>query len=396
MGTFIFSLSSKTRNCLIINGELKMKRSAIFLLTLLISFTLLSDKAFSNAKGETNVVQLAILLDTSNSMDGLIDQAKSQLWKIVNEMARSKRSGETINLYVALYEYGNDNLSPQEGFVRLVSPLTNDLDKISDELFKLRTNGGSEYCGTVISEALKDLKWTDNTDELKIIFIAGNEPFTQGNIDYRTACKDAISKGIIINTIFCGNYDEGVQTNWKDGADLADGKYMNIDQNQEIVHIIAPQDDELITLGSKLNETYIAYGYFGNEYKERQEEQDMNAGNLAPEVLVERTVTKSGGQYKNDSWDLVDAKKEGSVKIEELEEDQLPEEMKDMTVEERKAYVEEKAVEREKIQKRINELSGERRKFIANKLAEGDEYTLDAAMLKMIREQASEKNYSFE
>ena len=197
-----------------------MKRSAIFLLTLLISFTLLSDKAFSNAKGETNVVQLAILLDTSNSMDGLIDQAKSQLWKIVNEMARSKRSGETINLYVALYEYGNDNLSPQEGFVRLVSPLTNDLDKISDELFKLRTNGGSEYCGTVISEALKDLKWTDNTDELKIIFIAGNEPFTQGNIDYRTACKDAISKGIIINTIFCGNYDEGVQTNWKDGADL--------------------------------------------------------------------------------------------------------------------------------------------------------------------------------
>ena len=396
MGTFIFSLSSKTRNCLIINGELKMKRSAIFLLTLLISFTLLSDKAFSNAKGKTNVVQLAILLDTSNSMDGLIDQAKSQLWKIVNEMARSKRSGETINLYVALYEYGNDNLSPQEGFVRLVSPLTNDLDKISDELFKLRTNGGSEYCGTVISEALKDLKWTDNTDELKIIFIAGNEPFTQGNIDYRTACKDAISKGIIINTIFCGNYDEGVQTNWKDGADLADGKYMNIDQNQEIVHIIAPQDDELITLGSKLNETYIAYGYFGNEYKERQEEQDMNAGNLAPEVLVERTVTKSGGQYKNDSWDLVDAKKEGSVKIEELEEDQLPEEMKDMTVEERKAYVEEKAVEREKIQKRINELSGERRKFIANKLAEGDKYTLDAAMLKMIREQASEKNYSFE
>ena len=396
MGTFIFSLSSKTRNCLIINGELKMKRSAIFLLTLLISFTLLSDKAFSNAKGETNVVQLAILLDTSNSMDGFIDQAKSQLWKIVNEMARSKRSGETINLYVALYEYGNDNLSPQEGFVRLVSPLTNDLDKISDELFKLQTNGGSEYCGTVISEALKDLKWTDNTDELKIIFIAGNEPFTQGNIDYRTACKDAISKGIIINTIFCGNYDEGVQTNWKDGADLADGKYMNIDQNQEIVHIDAPQDDELITLGSKLNETYIAYGYFGNEYKERQEEQDMNAGNLAPQVLVERTVTKSGGQYKNDSWDLVDAKKEGSVKIEELEEDQLPEEMKDMTVEERKAYVEEKAVEREKIQKRINELSGERRKFIANKLAEGDKYTLDAAMLKMIREQASEKNYSFE
>src|SRR5262245_44595431 len=29
-------------------------------------------------------IQMAILLDTSNSMDGLIGQARSQLWKIVN------------------------------------------------------------------------------------------------------------------------------------------------------------------------------------------------------------------------------------------------------------------------------------------------------------------------
>jgi hypothetical protein len=30
-------------------------------------------------------VQIALLLDTSNSMDGLIDQARSQLWRVVNE-----------------------------------------------------------------------------------------------------------------------------------------------------------------------------------------------------------------------------------------------------------------------------------------------------------------------
>ena len=373
-----------------------MKKSLTLCLTFLISLTFLGNKSFSNSMNENNVVQLAILLDTSNSMDGLIDQAKTQLWKIVNEMARSKRSSEPISLYVALYEYGNDNLSSAEGFIRLVAPLTNDLDKISEELFKLKTNGGSEYCGTVIAEALKDLKWNNNNNDLKIIFIAGNEPFTQGSIDYRNSCKDAISKGIIINTIYCGNYNEGVKTNWKDGADLADGKYMNIDQNQEIVHIDAPQDNELIILGQKLNDTYIAYGYLGDELKERQVEQDENAGSVAPEVLVERTITKSSLQYRNESWDLVDAKKEGSVKIVDLKDDQLPEEMKNMSVEERKAYVDKKAKERENIQKRINKLNEERRKYIANKLAEGDEYTLDAAMLKMIREQAESKNYKFE
>jgi len=362
----------------------------------MLSFSFLGNKTLSNDKGESNTVQLAILLDTSNSMDGLIDQAKSQLWKIVNEMSRSKKDGETISLYVALYEYGNDNLSPEEGYIRLISPLTNDLDKISEELFNLQTNGGSEYCGTVISEAVKDLKWTKDTQELKLIFIAGNEPFTQGNIDYKIACKDAISKGIIINTIFCGDYDEGIQTNWKDGADLSDGSYININQDEQIVHIDTPYDDELVELGQKLNETYIAYGYYGDEYKKRQEEQDLNAGNQAPEVLVERTVTKGSGQYKNESWDLVDADKEGNVKIEDLKEAELPEEMKDMTIEERKEYVEEKAKLREEIQTKINKVDKLRREYIADQLVKEQDNTLDAAMLKIIRKQAAEKNYEFE
>lgn len=374
-----------------------MKLSLSFLLSFFTAFVLFGDKAASSEKPTSNTVQLAILLDTSNSMDGLIDQAKNQLWKIVNEMARSKRDGKSINLNVALYEYGNDGLSAEEGFIRLVVPLTNDLDKISEELFKLKTNGGSEYCGTVIAEAVKDLKWTKNTDEYKVIFIAGNEPFDQGNINYSNSCKDAISKGIIINTIYCGSYDEGLQTFWKDGADLADGKYINIDQDQEIVHIETPFDDELVQLGQQLNNTYIAYGYEGDEMKMRQEEQDMNAGTLAPEVLVERTVTKSSGQYKNESWDLVDADKEGTVNVEDIPKDQLPEEMQKMSIEERKAYVEQKAKEREQIQNKINELDKKRRDYIAQKIAENkEENTLDAAMLKIIREQASQKNYKFE
>ncbi|MEO7695078.1 MAG: hypothetical protein ABIS36_14065, partial [Chryseolinea sp.] len=35
-------------------------------------------------------ILIALLLDTSNSMDGLIDQAKSQLWKIVNELSKAQ------------------------------------------------------------------------------------------------------------------------------------------------------------------------------------------------------------------------------------------------------------------------------------------------------------------
>jgi hypothetical protein len=154
------------------------------------------------------LVQIAILLDTSSSMDGLIEQAKSQLWKIVNEFNDAKQGDKTPVVQVALYEYGNTNLSIGTNYIRQVLPFTRDLDQVSEQLFKLTTNGGDEYCGAVIREALDKLSWDNNSKTYKVIFIAGNEPFTQGPISANDACKAAIQKGVVINTIHCGNHAE--------------------------------------------------------------------------------------------------------------------------------------------------------------------------------------------
>jgi hypothetical protein len=285
-------------------------KNLFLLLTLFIfSFSTFAHEVADKNPVKENSIQLALLLDTSNSMDGLIDQAKSQLWKIVNELATTKKDGQVVNLFVALYEYGKDDIPLQEGHLRNIVPFTRDLDKISEELFNLKTNGGDEFCGQVILNAVDNLQWNKSNDILKIIFIAGNEPFTQGKVDYKTACARAIKKGIIVNTIFCGNYNEGIQTMWKDGADISDGRYMNIDQNAELVHIQAPQDDEIIKLGQELNKTYVAFGSEGKDKKMNQAIQDVNAMGVSGEVMVQRSVTKSGAQYNNAGWDLVDAKK---------------------------------------------------------------------------------------
>ncbi|MFZ1279696.1 MAG: vWA domain-containing protein [Ignavibacteriaceae bacterium] len=361
------------------------------------SFITQTNQIVESKLSKNNTIQLALLLDTSGSMDGLIEQAKSQLWKIVNELATSKKDGEKVELYVALYEYGKQSIPADEGYLRNIVPFTQDLDLISDELFKLKTDGGEEYCGKVILSAVNNLQWKKSNDELKIIFIAGNEPFTQGDVDYKEACKKSVKNGIVVNTIFCGNYDEGVQTMWKEGADISDGKYMNIDHNAEIVHIEAPQDDEIIKLGQELNKTYIAFGNYGKEKKDLQAEQDANSISLSNEVMVQRSVTKSGGHYKNSTWDLVDAKKEGTIKIEELKDEELPDEMKKMSVPERKSYLDKKEKERSQIQDKINKLNDERSKYVAKKMLENkNDNTLDAVMIKTIREQAKQKNYKFE
>ncbi|MDB6006427.1 MAG: hypothetical protein JWR15_3414 [Prosthecobacter sp.] len=347
---------------------------------------------------ETPLVQIAVLLDTSSSMSGLIEQAKTQLWKLVNEFISAKQDGKTPAVQVALYEYGKSSLNAKENWIRQIQPLTRDLDKVSEELFALTTNGGDEYCGAVIERATKELAWDANPKVYKAIFIAGNEPFTQGPIDSKKSCKEAITKGIIVNTIHCGGEAQGIAEHWNQGALLADGKYLVIDQNQAIVHIEAPQDQEIVKLNEQLNGTYINYGSAAPAAKARQLAQDGNAASKAESgAQVQRVISKASANYFNTAWDLVDACKQKDFDITKIKEADLPEEMKKMSLEERKAYLEKKTAEREEIQKKVLALNKEREAYVATKRKESSKAdTLDTAMSKALRAQAEKKGIAWE
>ena len=221
---------------------------------------LAADRAPGAPAAEGLKIQLAILLDTSSSMDGLINQTREQLWKIVNTFATAKKDGKKPRFELALYEYGNDRLAREGNYIRMVSPLTTNLDKVSEELFKLKTDGGDEYCGAVISKAVEQLEWSKTRGDLKLIYIAGNEPFTQGPVNYATAVKNAIEHGIVVNTIHAGDEAAGIAGKWKDAAMLADGNFLTIDQNHAVAYVASPQDAEIARLGSELNKTYVGYG----------------------------------------------------------------------------------------------------------------------------------------
>ena len=344
------------------------------------------------------VVQLAILLDTSNSMDGLIEQAKTQLWKIVNEFAKARRDGMAPDISVALYQYGTPSLGAQTGYIRQVVPLTDDLDKISEELFKLTTNGGDEYCGMVIQKAANELKWSAAKAAYKAIFIAGNEPFSQGGVDFHVSCKEAISKGIIVNTIYCGTTTNPEATGWKDGAALADGAYASIDQNKQIVAIQAPQDKEIAELGGKINTTYLGYGAAGAPGAANQAAQDSNAaraGGGRGGSAVERSITKATGAYQNATWDLVDAVNTKKVDLATLKDEDLPEEMRNLDAPGRADYLAQKTKERDDIKTKIQQISADRDKYIADQRKTTPESTLDAAVLGTVRTQATKNGMTF-
>src|SRR6476619_1382750 len=103
-------------------------------------------------------VDVVLCLDTSNSMDGLIDSAKRKLWAVVNDLAKVE---PTPALRVALYSYGNNTYDASKGWVRREVELTTDLDEIYKRVNGLKTAapGSDEYVARVTRDALAELKW---------------------------------------------------------------------------------------------------------------------------------------------------------------------------------------------------------------------------------------------
>jgi hypothetical protein len=335
------------------------------------------------------LIQVALLLDTSNSMDGLINQARSQLWAIVNSLTPLTREGRRPTLQVALYEYGKASIPAAEQHLRQVLPFTTDLDRVSEQLFALTTNGGEEYCGAVVRAASRGLSWSPRATDLKVMIVAGNEPFTQGTTDYRPAVIEAAKgQNIVINTIFCGQRGEGLASGWMDGATLGGGTFGAIDQNRVIVDPPAPQDAELARLGTEINDTYIPYGLAGKEGQARQVAQDTNSSSLSSGSFSNRAASKAGSSYRNDHWDLCDAVTCKTVDLGAVPAADLPAHLRDLTPEQRAAYVAGKLAERRRIQERIQQLTAERAQFIAAHRAANAEAALDDAIIASIRTQA--------
>lgn len=380
-----------------------MKKLILTIGLLLTTFSLMSfnsnptkkSRNFGTKIEENTKIQVAILLDTSGSMDGLIEQAKSRLWNIVNTLTTLKYSGKTPTIEIALYEYGNDGITFDKNYIRQVAPLTTDLDLISEKLFSLRTNGGSEYCGAVINDATKNLKWDDGKNNMKLVYICGNEGFNQGPIHYKEAISEALKKDIYINTIFCGNQDEGVKLLWKDGSDVAKGKFFNINSNEVIRYIVTPYDVRINECNIKINTTYIGYGAQGEMKKMNQTIQDKNAESISVANFTERAVSKSKEVYTNTTWDLVDRVKEDKDAISKIKVEELPTELKGKSATEIKEIVVEKTKERETIQKEIAELAKKRQDYIdAEAKKQNTQDDLGNAISNSIIELAKTKKYT--
>ncbi|MFN0133754.1 MAG: vWA domain-containing protein [Phycisphaerales bacterium] len=332
-------------------------------------------KAAPDAPAATPRIEVVFVLDTTGSMGGLIEGAKQKIWSIANAIASAKPKPQIRMGLVAYRDRGDD-------YVTRLTPLTDDLDALYADLMKCHASGGGdgpESVNQALHEAYTKFEWSADKSTLRLIYLVGDAPphmDYENDTKYLDTCSAAIAHGITINTIQCGGQTDTTPI-WQEIARKTDGEYLAIEQSGGMTAVATPFDEELAKLGRDLEGTVVAYGN-REELAAQTIKMDMAVANstapaASPEASAERACYKAseaGASSLTGRNDLVQACIDGKIEAQTIADDQLTDEMKKMTPEERAKFIEAKIEARKQCQARIAELGEKRQLFIKDKVGE--------------------------
>jgi len=345
-------------------------------------------------------VEVCFVLDTTGSMGGLIEGAKQKIWSIANDMIALKPKPQSIKFALVGYRDRGDD------YITKPFDLTDDIDTVFKNLKDFSANGGGdgpESVNQALDEAVEKIAWSKEKDTLRIIFLVGDAPPHMdyaNDVKYPDICKKAVTKGLIINAVQCGN--EGDTTPiWQEIARLSEGTFIQLGQTGDMVAITTPMDKELAELNHEIGKTMVGYGGAGGRAFRSDAAAAMSAKQAAAEEAP-ASVTADRLKYNLASDktvqgedELIDAINGNQVKLEDLKDEQLPEDLRKLTPEQRKARVEELTKQRADIRAKIEKLSKARDEYIVaekKKLAEaGKKDSFDDEVSKTIEEQVKRK-----
>jgi Mg-chelatase subunit ChlD len=341
-------------------------------------------------------LEVCFVLDTTGSMGGLIEGAKQKIWSIANEMISARPTPELKLGLIGYRDRGDE-------YVVKSFSLTDDIDAIYGHLREFQAGGGGdapESVNEALAEAIHKMPWSSGNKVLKIIFLVGDAPphmdYPNGP-KYPDLCREAAKKDLIINTIQCGEMAE-TKPIWQEIAKLSEGSYIGISQSGNVAVISTPMDKELSRLNERIGGTLIPYG---DSKLQAEVHAKYAAAKSAPiSAMADRlTYNSKTGRAVQGRGELVDALNDKTLKLEEINQKQLPAELQKLDRSELQKRIAKARDERADLQKQIVELSKKREAYIQSEnkrlAAEGKGDAFDQKVTETLHAQAAKKAINY-
>ena len=341
-------------------------------------------------------IEVCFVLDTTGSMGGLIEGAKQKIWSIANEMISAQPTPELKLGLIGYRDRGDE-------YVVKSFSLTDDIDAIYGHLREFQAGGGGdapESVNEALAEAIHKMPWSSDSKVLKIIFLVGDAPphmdYPNGP-KYPDLCREAAKKDLIINTIQCGEMAE-TKPIWQEIAKLSEGSYVGISQSGNVAVISTPMDKELSRLNERIGVTLIPYG--DSKLQAEVHAKYAVAASAPVSAMADRlSYNSKTGKAVQGRGELVDALNDKTLKLDEIDQKQLPAELQKLDRSELQKRIAKARDERADLQKQIVEVSKKREAYIQSEnkrlAAEGKGDAFDQKVTETLHAQAAKKGISY-
>jgi Mg-chelatase subunit ChlD len=310
---------------------------------------------------ERPLIDVVFVLDTTGSMAGLINGAKSKIWSLANEIS-SGQPRPIVRFGLIGYRDKGD------AYVTRVAPLTTDMDDLYETLMKFRADGGGdapEHVNRALYDALTKMAWHQGQNVLKLVFLVGDAPPHDDYRDVPTSrqlARRARDMGIAINAIQCGHAHD-TEASFRSIARIAGGDFASIAQDGGMLAVRSPYDDELERLNRELATTGVGYGSSAKRAKLSKK--------MAARMAMKSEVAAAAASYSARAGagalgegDLIADVKAGRVAVDTLSDDELPPAMRGLSNADKHRYLAERADQREQVRNKILQVSKQREQWL--------------------------------
>ncbi len=317
-------------------------------------------------------VEVAFVLDTTGSMGGLLEGAKRKIWSIATSVVDTNPDADIRIGLVAYRDIGDE-------YVTRTFDLTTDIQDIYANLLDLKARGGGDWPESVneaLDIAVNKLQWSKGDDVRRIVFLVGDAP---PHMDYAQDTKYpktlavAKQRNIVVNAVLAGNARDTERV-WQDIAQLGDGRFIPIPQDGgELVVIETPYDDDIIILQKDINGTVIPYG--PKKLQKRVEEKTRQLSQVAAAAPASASDmasylnkrAKVSSEAVTGDGDLVSAVASGRTTLGSVKDEELPDELRKLTPEQREAELDRQTQTRKTLNEKLAVLVQKRDAFVADK-----------------------------
>lgn len=256
---------------------------------------------------EFKQVDLVFCVDLSASTNGILHDIRTGIWTIANKIIGKNNMLTRIGVVA----YARPSFGATNGYVKIISNLTTDFDKLGYDLYQLKVQieKGDHFVPNALYETLTKISWNSSPSTNRVVYLIGNGSAFTGPLNLVNICEDFKSRKITVHSVYVvtSQQDDLNEKGYLTVAEITGGEFFRMKLAQKVLW----EDNRekagvFFKMNHSFNSTMLFYTPDAVDRKKYTFETDKYILQNSTDAFIQRLRYKASDQYRQaaENFDL--------------------------------------------------------------------------------------------